>query len=180
MKTSQKNTTAGLMLLLVSAITACSQSSGPSVEGNSVLVTPVKYEYTVVVKNNASRQATREILAYMEKNEQQLLAHGVEISWQGSKTHKIAQKAYGWLISRGILLEKMSMTSLENTNDDRIILSTVIHQVQSPSCNYSIISNYHHGNDGCFPDSMRWQSMVYPDNKLAGKGRLSIVSPVVR
>ena len=166
-----------LLVLLSTTMTACTRT-GPSISGDSVLVTPVVYEYSVTVKQNASRQATEEILAYIEKNEYQLLVHGVDITWHGRSTKKIAQRAYKALISRGISLEKLSMNASGKTSNNSVTLSTVIHQVQTPTCTYAIISDYHRSDDGCYSESIRWESMVYPDNKIAGQGRLSIDVPV--
>ncbi|MEZ8141115.1 hypothetical protein A1OO_16705 [Enterovibrio norvegicus FF-33] len=174
---------ATLFLSLALATTLMGCATGPAITGSHLLVTPVVYEYSVTVKNKALQHAQKEISAYLEQNEYALLVHGATISWNGRHGKTIAKHAQQWLIKRGISLDKLllseakTMSKSTGTKQSNVTLSTTIHQVQNPACGYAVIGQYHRNNDGCIHEAMRWESMVYPENKLAGQGRLSIITP---
>ncbi|WP_407334228.1 hypothetical protein [Enterovibrio sp. 27052020O] len=172
-----------LAVALSLSVTLSGCSKGPTIMGSDLLVTPVTYEYSVTIKKDALKTAQSEVSAYLDQNEYALLVHGATISWSGIHGKKMANNAYQWLIKRGISPNKLLLSQAKgtgkntSTKQNAITLSTTIHQVQTPDCSYNIISQYHRNNDGCSSEAMRWESMVYPENKLAGQGRLSIFTP---
>ncbi|MBE1276663.1 hypothetical protein [Enterovibrio baiacu] len=149
----------------------------PSIEASSVLVTPVTYEYQISLKNKKRQPAKQELFAYLEQNRYALQVHGAEIKWQGKEGKALANMARQWLLRQGTPSEKAELVSSSTLAKNSILLSTTVHQVQAPECAPIVIGEYHHGDDGCTQQVMRWQSMVYPDKKLSGTPRLSISSP---
>ncbi|WP_102316790.1 hypothetical protein [Enterovibrio norvegicus] len=149
----------------------------PSIEASNVLVTPVTYEYQINLRNNKKQPAKQELFAYLEQNRYALQVHGAEIKWQGKEGKALATAARKWLLRQGTPSKKAELVSSNVLAKNSILLSTTVHQVQAPECAPIVIGEYHHGEDGCTQQVMRWQSMVYPERKLSGSPRLSISSP---
>ncbi|NGN98315.1 hypothetical protein G5S52_11850 [Grimontia sp. S25] len=158
------------------ALTACSANS-PAVDGSHLSVTPVNYQYSVSVQKNGMMRARDEVDAYLILNRKALLVYGAKISWNGKQGQKLAQKSYRWLIRQGVSPEKVSLQNSAKTEENSITISTEVHQVQAPSCDYTVISGNNLRNHGCTVESLRWESMVYPERKIAGKSQISGVLP---
>ncbi|CZF80696.1 MULTISPECIES: hypothetical protein [Grimontia] len=160
----------------VLALAACSTNS-PTVDGSHLSVAPVSYQYSISVKKDGIMRAREEIDAYLLLNRKALLVYGAKISWKGKQGQKLAQKSYLWLIRQGLSPEKVSLQTSSGLEMDSITISSLIYQVQAPSCDYVIISGDNRGNDGCTVETMRWESMVYPERKISGQSQISGVLP---
>ncbi|MGF1769711.1 hypothetical protein L4D06_20290 [Enterovibrio makurazakiensis] len=163
-------------VLSTSFLFACSSlPHRTAVQGGDVTVTPVTYTYAVSLKNKKSKLAKKELFTYLKNNKDDLLVYGAEISWKGHSAKRLAMEASRWLISAGTPRELVTLQSDSSQVVDIISLSTTIYQVQTHTCNERVIGQYHSGDDGCYSDNLRWQSMLHPDRKLAGQNRTTVL-----
>lgn len=173
MISSMRNQMWGFILASTFSLTAC--SGGPAVEGTSVLVTPVTYHYSVTIKNGQFQPAKTEMTAYLDANVHALLTHGATVTWRGDKAQRIASESYQWLLAKGAPPGRLALKQDDSGSEESVTISTRIHQVQTPDCGTVVIGRYHTGKDGCRVNSLRWASMVYPENKMAGKVKTALV-----
>ncbi|USH05079.1 hypothetical protein K6Q96_17785 [Grimontia kaedaensis] len=162
--------------LITLSLTACSANS-PIADRSNLSVTPVNYQYSVSVKKDGIMRARDEIDAYLILNRKALLVYGAKISWNGKQGQKLAQKSYRWLIRNGVSPESVSLQNSSALEIDSVTISSLIYQVQAPSCDKVIISGDNHGNVGCTVEALRWESMVYPERKIAGQSQISGIVP---
>lgn len=167
-----------IVLALVASMSGCQNPQHFSaVQGAELSVTPVTYTYSVTLKSKSQKVAQKELFAYLEENKGPLLIYGADIKWKGKRGQQLAKQASKWLVRNGAPSELVEVSKGKFDAAAVVSVSTTLSQVQVPMCNYRSITNYHNGDDGCHADTLRWQSMLHPDKKLAGQVKTSFVTP---
>ncbi len=149
------------LVLMIGCVEKVNERFGPEID---------VYPVTFSIALSKSKESDGKLSAFFDKYENEILNHGVKISWFSTKGKKWADKINKELLKNGVNKELIILSNEEKkVSHFDIKLSLVTHKVQVTTCEYANIGTIGNVSSGCFVENARWSSMVNPQKMLLEK-----------
>jgi len=116
--------------------------------------------HEVVQEFNLATQST-EFNRYVARHYNAMVQYGVAIEWSTELSRKAAENLAQSLKSRGVTV--VSKKAVQAIEEGDIRLSVVETSTRAPLCRRASSEHFFGENDGCFVESTRAATLVYPE-----------------
>ncbi|GAK83906.1 hypothetical protein JCM19238_1468 [Vibrio ponticus] len=135
-------------------------------EGATLQMVPVTHTYHLTIKKNKHQQAWQQLNQYVEQNWQAIANQPVQVTWMSTSGKRMADKLTQELKKRGISSEMVRVEKGEQQQHFDLSVATTSYKVVTEVCDYMQIGQFGAYREGCYPENLRWQSMVHPEKML--------------
>ncbi|PWI35237.1 hypothetical protein DI392_02930 [Vibrio albus] len=138
-------------------------------EGAEIQVVPVTYSIGITIKKDKQDKARQELDNYVQSHWLKVTTQKVNLVWYTKPGKALADHYYQYLLEQGVNKDKVTLNKAMDTTGKvpfDMKFQTMVYRSVVEVCDYEKIGNFGQTNIGCYTDSARWQSMVYPENML--------------